>query len=61
VQQQHVENDVGGEAVVHMQDSFHNDGDAARHIRRGAEARRDEIAKSLYDAGYIRPARRRRS
>jgi DDE superfamily endonuclease len=61
VPQQHVDNDVGGEAVVHMQDSCHNDGDAARHFRRGAGARRDEIAKALYDARYIRPARRRRS
>jgi hypothetical protein len=61
VPQQHVDNDVPGEAVVHMQDSCHNDGDTGRHIRRGAGARRDDIAKSLYDAGYIRPARWRPS
>jgi hypothetical protein len=59
--QQHVDNGVPGEAVVHMQDSSHNDGDTGRHVRRGAGARRDDGAKSLYDAGYIGPARRRPS
>jgi hypothetical protein len=61
VLQQHVDNDVPGEAVVHMHDSCHNDGDTGRHVRRGAGDRRDDIAKSLDDAGYIRPARRRPS
>jgi DDE superfamily endonuclease len=61
VPQQHVDNYVPGEAVMHMQDSYHNDGDTGRRVRRGAGARRDDISKSLYDAGYIRPARRRPS
>jgi hypothetical protein len=58
VPQQHADNDVRGEAVVHMQDSCRKDEDSGRHVRRGAGARREKIAK-LYDAGYIRPALRR--
>lgn len=51
-------NNVSGSNQVFMQDLYHTENNLMRDRRTFCGAKRDELAKTLYDLGHRRPGRR---